>query len=145
MKRIISTLAAAAILTACNSSPTVNPSVAGASVAAPQSANAKRNYNGNITWNKNAVRVRYRSTKHARAELTYFGPDGYFTLPVYCKDSGEIAATVHRQWGNPKKNLHVEYWFQALSPGPDDCSFTAVLNNTGSPPIAILTIHIAGK
>ncbi len=143
MMRILSALLVAAALTACNASQHADLPAAQPNVGTAQRANP--NYNGNITWNKNAVRLRYPLTKHARAELSYFGPDGYNTLPVYCKNAGEITTTPHRQWGNPKKYLHVEYWFQAQSAGPDDCSFTAILNNTGSPPIAILKIHITGK
>jgi hypothetical protein len=145
MMRILPALLAAAALTACNASQLANVPAAQTKLGTTQRGAAKPNYNGNITWNKSAVRLRYPSTKHARAELSYFGPDGYYTLPVYCKNGGEIATTPHRQWGNPKKYLHVEYWFQAQSAGPDDCSFTAILNNTGSPPIAILKIHITGK
>ncbi|MFY9709655.1 MAG: hypothetical protein WA668_12250 [Candidatus Cybelea sp.] len=143
MRRLLPALLAAAASTACSASQPANPPAAQSDVGTVQ--RAKLNYSGNITWNKNAVRLRYPSTKHARAELSYFGPDGYYTLPVYCKNAGEIATTPHRQWGNPKKYVHVEYWFQAQSAGPDDCSFTAILNNTGSPPIAILKIHITGK
>lgn len=144
MKRSLYALEAA-VLTACNATQPANPSVAHASEAAARYSRAKPTYNGNIYWNKKGVHLRYPSISHARAELSYFGPDGYYTLPVYCKNGGQISATTHRQWGNPKNYLHVEYWFQAQSAGPDDCSFTAILSNTGSPPIAILKIHVAGK
>ncbi|HEY2473670.1 MAG TPA: hypothetical protein VGI19_02605 [Candidatus Cybelea sp.] len=133
----LSAVMAAAALTACGGSQPTAPAV-------PASANAavKPSYNGNIYWNKHGVQLRYQSNSHGRAELSYFGPDGYYTEPIYCKHGGQISATTHRQWGNPKEYLHVEYWFQAQSSGPDVCSFTAILNNTGSPPIAILNLHI---
>ena len=138
MKRSLAAIVAAAVLTACNASQPANPPAGLVNSSAARSATAKADYNGNIYWNKKSVRLRYPSNSHARAELSYFGPDGYYALPVYCKNGGQISATTHRQWGNPKNYLHVEYWFQAQSAGPDDCSFTAILSNTGSPPIAIL-------
>jgi hypothetical protein len=77
-----------------------------------------------------------------KALLTYWAPNGYFTEPVYCKNGGKISATAHRKYGNPSAYMHVVFWFKALSAGPDECGFTAVLNNTGSPPIAVIELHI---
>jgi hypothetical protein len=106
---------------------------------------SSRQANGNIYWSRNRLRLPYPSRSHGRAILTYFGPDGYFTYPVFCKRGGSVSATPHRTFGNPSSYLHVVYWFKAQTPGPDDCAYTAVLNNTGSPPIAIVKLHIEGK
>jgi hypothetical protein len=121
----------------------------GASSAGPpgamqQPTSVSKAYNGNIYWSKARLRLPYPPSSPGKATLTYFGPDGYYTYPVYCKNGGKISATPHRKFGNPKAYLHVVYWFKAQTPGPDDCSFTAVLNNTGSPPIAIIKLHING-
>jgi hypothetical protein len=95
---------------------------------------------GNIYWNKTRVRLPLRG--HAEAVLSYWGVDGYYTEPNYCRNGGQFSATVHRTWGNPKKYLHVLYWFRAKTRLPDECAFTAVLNNTGSPPIAVIELTI---
>ena len=96
----------------------------------------------NIFWNKRRLDLPYPATAHAQAVLSYWASNGYFTYPVYCEKGSQISATAHRTWGNPKRYMHVVYWFEAKSPGPDRCSFTAVLSNTGSPPIAIIKLHI---
>jgi hypothetical protein len=129
--------AAAAFLAGCGGS---QPSLAGSSVAAQS-----RDSVGNIYWNKKRLRLQYPSKSRADAVLSYWGPDGYSTYPIICKAGGQISVTPHRTRGNPSGYEHVTYSFQARSAGPDDCSFTAVLNNTGSPPFAILRLHIDGS
>jgi hypothetical protein len=143
MKTTLIALTAVAALSACGASQ--SPSPAAALGSAVEKTNAKPDYNGNIYWNKKSVRVRSSSLKGARAELSFFGPDGYSTYAPYCKNGSALTATPHRQWGNPKKYLHVAYRFTTASAGPDDCSFTVVLDNTGSPPFATLKIHIVSK
>ena len=96
---------------------------------------------GNIYWNKPALRLKADGT-HGRAILSYWGPDGYYTEPVYCKNGGQISATTHGQRGKQTGYVHVVYWFKALTHKPDDCGFSAVLNNTGSPPIAVIDLRI---
>jgi len=97
---------------------------------------------GNIYWNKKRLRLPYPPKGHVEAVLSYWAPDGYFTEPNYCRNGGTFSATVHRTWGNPKAYMHAAYWFTAESAGPDRCAFTAVLNNTGSPPIAIIKLDL---
>jgi hypothetical protein len=99
----------------------------------------------NIFWNKPLLRLRYPGKSPAKAILSYYGPDGYYTELICCKQGGKFSATAHRHWGNPSGYLHVVYWFKALTDGPDRCAFSAVLNNTGSPPIAIIQLDIKGK
>jgi hypothetical protein len=96
---------------------------------------------GNIYWNKPALRLKADGA-HAQAILTYWGPDGYYTDPVYCKNGGSISATTHGHRGKRTGYVHVVYWFKALSHNPDQCGFSAVLNNTGSPPIAVIKLRI---
>jgi hypothetical protein len=96
----------------------------------------------NIFWNKNRLRLPYPTKGHAQAVLTYWAPNGYFTYPIYCQNGGQISATAHRTWGNAQGYMHVVYWFKAKSAGPDRCSFTAVLSDTGSPPFAIIRLRI---
>jgi hypothetical protein len=97
---------------------------------------------GNIYWNKMGLRLPYPAKRPSNAVLTFWAPDGYFTEPLYCKNGGNITATPGRKWGNPSAYEHVVFHFQAMSPGPDACGFTAVLNNTGSPPFAVIKLHI---
>ena len=61
MMRILPALLVAAALTACNASQHADLPAAQPNVGTAQRANP--NYNGNITWNKNAVRLRYPSNK----------------------------------------------------------------------------------
>ncbi len=100
---------------------------------------------GNIYWRPIQLDLSYRAKSRAESVLTYWGPNGYYTEPPFCKKGATFSATAHRRYGNPSTYMHVVYRFKALSPGPDDCTFTAVLNNTGSPPIAILRLHIHGR
>jgi hypothetical protein len=129
-KTFLAVLFASALLPGCGSAALkAEPGVIGAS--AP----------GNIYWNKPALRLKTDGT-HGRAILSYWGPDGYYTEPVYCKNGGSISATTHGQRGKRTGYVHVVYWFKALSHNPDQCGFNAVLNNTGSPPIAVIKLRI---
>ena len=101
-----------------------------------------RESTGNIYWNKRRVHLKYPSTSPGRAVLTYWAPNGYFTEGPSCKRGGKVSATPHRQWGNPSGYMHVRYSFKALTAGPDKCGFSAILNGTGSPPIAPITLDI---
>ncbi len=128
----------AATLAGCGGAATTPAQPSAAAVQGAPAA--KPAYNGNISWNKKSLRLRYETV--GRAVLTYFGPDGYFTYPPYCKNGGNITATAGRTWGKSSGYLHTRYTFEATTKGADDCSFTAVLNNTGSPPIAIIELHV---
>jgi hypothetical protein len=97
---------------------------------------------GNISWNKAGVRLRYGAMRSAKAVLTYWGPDGYYTAPLYCKNGTQISVKHGRSRGNPSCYLRVTYFFRTLGQGPDECQFTAILNYTGSPPIAIITLLV---
>ncbi len=139
----LSVCSVAIIATACGTVQTQ----AGAPQTLPEAAAARRpaagsGSTGNIYWNKGALHLRYPAKYHAKATLSYWAPNGYFTLPISCRHSGKIDASRHRLSGNPSGYMNAVYWFSAKSAGPDDCSFTAVLNNTGSPPIATLTLYI---
>ncbi len=96
---------------------------------------------GNIYWNKAGLRLKANGA-HGEAILTYWGPDGYYTQPLYCKNGGSISATTHGHRGKRTGYVHVVYWFKALTHTPDQCGFSAVLNNTGSPPIAVIKLRI---
>jgi hypothetical protein len=110
--------------------------------SSPAASALQRYSSGNIFWNKAGVRLRYGATRPAKAVLTYWGPDGYYTAPLYCRGDTQISVKHGRNHGNPSDYLHVTYFFRALSQGPDQCQFTAILNNTGSPPIAIINLHV---
>ena len=97
---------------------------------------------GNVYWNRARLDLRYPPKSHAKAVLTYWALNGYYTEPPYCKGGGSFSATAGHRGGDPKGYMHVVYRFEAKSAGPDDCAFTAVLYGTGSPPIAILKLRI---
>ena len=140
MRNYAAAIIATALLAGCStaSSPSTSPAV-------PQSVSravpASHGY-GSIFWNKISLRLPPKGHGHAEAVLSYWAVDGYFTEPNYCRDGEQFSATAHRSWGNPKKYMHVLYWFKAKSRGADECEFTAVLNSTGSPPIAIIQLDI---
>lgn len=96
----------------------------------------------NISWNKKRLNLRYDSKPTMDAVLTYWAPNGYYLTPFYCQNGSQIIATPGRSKGSPSGYMRVKYSFTTQSPGPDDCAVDAVLNNTGSPPIAILKIRI---
>lgn len=130
----------AAALCGCGASPASVPAGANAVIDAPHRVGASSS--GNIYRNKRRVRLRYASQTHGSAILTYWGPNGYYTTPMTCKRGGRVVATTHHRSGNPSGYVNVVYWFKARSKGPDHCGFSAVLDGTGSPPIAPISIHI---
>ncbi len=130
----LSALCGAAILAGCGGS---HSTPAGASIVP-----ASRDSFGNIYWNKRRLNLRYPPASHAKAVLTYWAPNGYYTVGPACKHGGMVSATAHGSWGDPSGYMHVNYWFKARSAGPDKCGFSAILENTGSPPIAPIELHI---
>jgi hypothetical protein len=130
----LSAVCAAALLAGCGGSQAA-PSTTGVGAASRDSF-------GNIYWNKHRVDLHSPPATHATATLTYWAPDGYETVGPSCKHGGTIAATTHRSWGDPSGYMHVVYWFKAKTAGPDACGFSAILQNTGSPPIAPIKLHI---
>jgi hypothetical protein len=93
-----------------------------------------------IQWNKTALYLNPpRGGKVA--VLTYWAPDGYSTYPIACEGGAAIQATKRRTFGNPKQYYHDSFLFVAKQ-HKGKCEFTAALNNTGSPPTAILTIYV---
>jgi len=130
----LSAACAAALLADCggsHSSPTPTSVV-------PES----RDSFGNIYWNKHRLNLHSPPAPHAKAVLTYWAPNGYYIVGPTCKHGGTISATTHGSWGDPSGYMHVNYWFKARSAGPDECGCSAILNNTGSPPIAPIKLHI---
>ncbi|MGA8326081.1 MAG: hypothetical protein WB757_08375 [Candidatus Cybelea sp.] len=112
-------------------------------IGSARAPSAQQRYSsGNIFWNKAGVRLRYGAAHPAKALLTFWGPNGYFTAPLYCKSGTQISVKHTRARGNPSGYLQVTYFFRALGQGPDECEFTAILNNTGSPPIATINLHV---
>lgn len=128
-------LGVAAMLVAGCAAPATSFGTGGAAALRAKSS-------GNIYWNKASLALRYPAHGHRDAVLTFWAPDGYFTEGVYCKNKGKVAASAHRQWGDPSGNEHAVYWFTAKTAGPNECGFSAVLNGTGSPPIAVLKLPI---
>jgi hypothetical protein len=98
---------------------------------------------GNIFWSKAHVRLTYPAHAPKQVVLTYWGPDGYFTYPMDCQNGSTIAIAHGKPHGDPSGYERVIYSFRAESAGPDTCSYDAVLNNTGSPPITTLKLTIA--
>jgi hypothetical protein len=133
-----SAVMALAALTACASPAGVSDAPSAASLSTPT---VRTNDYGNIRWNKAAVHV-YKSKNAAIALLTFWAKDGYFTYPISCQDGGQFVATPGKGKGNPNRYDRVKYSFVAKTGKPDQCTFTAVLNNTGSPPIATLTVYL---
>lgn len=133
---VLSLCAAAAIVSGCGGS---RPAVTGA--ATPE-VGARRDSSGNIYWNKKKLNLPYPTKRAAKATLTYWGPNGYFTVPVYCKTSGRISVKHGHPYGNSSGYMQVVYGFKALTAGPNECGFSAVLSGTGSPPIAVIKLHV---
>jgi hypothetical protein len=105
---------------------------------APQVRHASE---GNIYWSKAQLRLPYPHGEK-RAVLTYWAPNGYFTYRYSCGNGSKLAISTGRTWGNSSGYKHIVYRFQAETKGPDTCGFTAVLNNTGSPPTASITLKV---
>jgi hypothetical protein len=132
----LSLCAATAIVTGCGGSQPAMPG------AMTPEVSAGRDSSGNIYWNKKKLNLPYPTKAAAKATLTYWAPNGYFTEAIYCENGGRISAKHGRPSGDPSGYMHVVYRFKALTAGPDDCGFSAVLSNTGSPPIAVIALHI---
>jgi hypothetical protein len=118
----------------------------GTSSVAPSASSAglpavRTNDYGNIRWNKDAIHV-YESKGQKNAVLTFWARDGYFVTPIHCQNGGTFDATAGKTHGNPNRYDHTRYEFTAVSKKPDTCTFTAILANTGSPPIATLTVDL---
>jgi hypothetical protein len=142
MKRYLQTALAACTMlavSACAAPTTVTMAPSDSSaVLAPE---IRTDDYGNIRWNKATIHV-YKSKGADTALLTFWAKDGYFTYPISCKSGGQLVATPGTVKGNPNRYDRVKYSFVAKTGKPDQCTFTAVLDNTGSPPIAILTIYL---
>jgi hypothetical protein len=128
--------AAIAIVSGCGGSQPAVTSATTPDVSAP------RDSTGNIYWNKKRLNLAYPAKRAGRATLTYWAPDGYYTAPVYCKTSGHISVKHGHPFGDPSGYMQVVYRFKALTAGPNDCGFSAVLSGTGSPPIAVIKLHV---
>lgn len=126
----------AALLSGCGGGVASSP-------AAPSAAAVRNATSGNIYWSKGKLRLPYPAHGAKRVVLTYWGPDGYFTEPIYCQNGSNIAVSHGKPSGKSSGYQHVVFSFRAKSAGPDTCSYDAVLNNTGSPPIAILHLIVA--
>jgi hypothetical protein len=113
--------------------------------AASSQAVAPEHPPGNIYWSTSELNLRYPAKIWRTAKLSYWGPDGYYTIPIYCKNGGKITAKAGTPFGDPSQYMHVVYRFKARTAGPDACSLDAVLSITGSPPIAILDLNIVRK
>lgn len=137
MRSFVVVAMGAALLAGCGGGIGSAPSAA--SVAAVRQASS-----GNIYWSKGKLKLTYPPHGKKSVVLNFWAPDGYFTDPMYCQNGSKIAVSHGQVSGNPSGYEHVTYSFRAKSAGPDSCSYDAVLNNTGSPPIAILHI-IVGK
>jgi hypothetical protein len=134
--QVASATLALAMVTACAS-----PATTAAGLFASRAPAARVNDYGNIRWNKVAVHV-YKSKSGSSATLTFWAKDGYFTYPNSCPSGGKFVATPGNVKGNPNRYERVKYSFVAKTSKADQCTFTAVLNNTGSPPIATLTVDL---
>jgi hypothetical protein len=127
-----------AALAACASPGGLSGAPSAAAVSAPA---VRANDYGNIRWTPTAVHV-YKSKGAATAVLTFWAKDGYFTDPISCQNGDTVIATPGKIKGNPNRYDRVKYSFVAKNAKVDKCTFTAVLNNTGSPPIAVLTVRL---
>jgi hypothetical protein len=136
--RTATSFALIAALAACASPAVAPPPAAG--ISDLTSALRPNDY-GNIRWNKASLHL-YKLRGPRYATLTYWAANGYSTYPISCQNGGRVSATQGKTTGNPDKYFHVKYAFRVSSTKPDTCSFTAVLANTGSPPIATLTIYL---
>jgi hypothetical protein len=141
MKRYFQVVVATAVaVTAACASPNGVPSSVSPTSGASALLSRPNDY-GNIRWNKSSVHV-YKSKRSASATLAFWARDGYFTYPIACQNGGNIVATPGTVHGNPKRYDYVKYTFVAKTAKADTCGFTAVLNNTGSPPLTTLTLYV---
>jgi hypothetical protein len=140
MLRYLASTIVIALLTACASAPSALGVPAGTASTRQDLSHAP--HNCCIWWNKMHLTLRYPSQPTKDAVLRYWGPKGYHLTQFYCQNGSQLTATLERTWGNVTALMHARYSFTTASPGPDRCAIDAVLNNTGSPPIAILKIRI---
>src|SRR5580692_8796214 len=140
MKRYSQTASAtfALIVLAACASPT---GVSGGPSAALSVPAARTNDYGNIRWNKPSLHL-FKSKGAQTALLSFWAKDGYFTYPMSCQNGGKVVATPGKVAGNPNRYDHVKYSFVAKTGKADQCTFSAVLNNTGSPPITTITLYL---
>ena len=136
--RISFAIASLVAVTACGSQSSSQPSAVGVSAAR---SSARPNDYGNIRWNKAAIHL-YKSRGAKSAILTYWARDGYFLSQVYCQNGGNLTAVAGRTYGNPNRYDHTHFKFTALTSKPDTCSLLAILANTGSPPLASITVYL---
>jgi hypothetical protein len=141
MKRYLRLLGLLAVATtaACASPATVPGGSSVMSQPAAQAA-ARPNDYGNIRWNKSTIHV-YKS-KASTATLTFWARDGYFTYPMTCQNGSKVTATPGTVHGNPNRYDHVKFSFVVKTAKADQCYYTAVLNNTGSPPLTTIEIYL---
>lgn len=135
MRSFVAVASCAALLIGC----------AGGVASTPQTvpaAAAHRATSGTISWSKGKLKLPYPPRVKKEVVLTFWGPDGYYTEAPYCQNGSKIAITHGKIKGNPSGYEYVVYSFRAKSAGPDSCQYSAVLNNTGSPPIAVLNLSI---
>jgi hypothetical protein len=133
--RIVATAVFGLLLASCNAPQSQ-------SVPASIVRDARVASMGNIYWSRPSLRLAYPSKSYVYATLTYWAPNGYFTARHYCKRKGEFSATPHRRSGNSHGYMNVVYWFKATTRGPNTCALTAVLNNTGSPPLSTIELLV---
>jgi hypothetical protein len=95
-----------------------------------------------IYWSKRDLRLTYPGGSAAHAVLTYQGPNGYYPSGPSCENGGQVEVAMQRQWGNPSGSMHATYSFKALTSGPDECVFKAILLGVKNPPIASLKLQI---
>jgi hypothetical protein len=135
MRSFVAVAGCAALLIGCAGGVASSPQTAGA-------AAAHRASSGNIYWSKGKLKLPYPPRGKKEAVLNFWGPDGYYTEAPYCQKGSKIAITHGKVKGDPSGYEYIVYTFRAKSAGPDSCAYDAVLNNTGSPPIAVLHLSI---
>lgn len=136
MRTLVAFCGCAALLAGCGGGVSPRPSAAALAPAVRQSST------GNIYWSKSKLKLQYPPLGKKEVVLNFWAPNGYFTEPMYCRNGSTIAVSHGKAKGNPSGYEHVVYSFRATKAGPDSCDYDAVLNGTGSPPIAILHLVI---
>jgi hypothetical protein len=137
MLRVFASFALVALLTACAGSHS------SAGIPSSDSSAGRSRVAGTcctLWWSKK--RLTLRDGVMARAVLTFWSRNGYFFYPADCEHGSQISVATGRTWGDPSTYEHVVVKFKTQGPGPDRCAITAVLNNTGSPPLATLKLRI---
>ena len=137
MRRFFAIGSCAALLSACAGGVASSPQTGAAPGAAMRPAST-----GNIYWSKGKLHLAYPPHGKKSTVLNFWGPDGYSLQPLSCQNNSKIAITHGKVQGDPSGDEHVVYTFRAKSAGPDTCALDAVLDNTGSPPIAILHLVV---